>query len=44
MDDDKDLELLNRALNHAVADDVITDSEADHLYTRYTHHVVNRLS
>jgi len=29
--DNVDLFILNTALNHAVADGVITDSEADHL-------------
>lgn len=32
---DDDLDLLNRALNHAVSDGVITDSEADHLEQKF---------
>ena len=32
---DEELILLNKALDHAVQDDILTDSEADSLYTRF---------
>ena len=34
MTNDNDAALLNKALDYAVVIDVLTDSEADHLYTR----------
>lgn len=37
----KDTDLLQKALDHAVRDDVLTDSEADHLYTQYVLHIEN---
>lgn len=39
---DENVELLNRALNHAVNDGVITDSEADHLETLFIQGEIER--
>lgn len=37
--DDESIRLLDKALDYAVANDVLTDSEADHLHMQYAIHV-----